>query len=533
MDKLCSILVYRVFNDRNSTTRNLEEVIDVDADTIKVASPFPGWRWSADAPVVDYYDGEHLELSYLGKHFEVRAGDDPVEVIDVQLPDNVYVVESKSFCIHLAEIHKPADYPSWNEMRSHGSLSALVLRALPIISANSGDGAAVAARQFLRIFTAPDNLFLLNGEAVRFIEEYAAAGNKYALYALGRYHQCTQIDKDSHRLAQKYAIEAYGKGLAEAGVQLSQMYRNGDMDVVDRAKSDCLLGEALNKKCDYAAEVYLNRLIFGLFGVEANPQKALQLVDGIIAGDIALCGEGNENPMWYYCRGCAKQQISGLSSAKEDYRKAADMGVIYAWADVAISNSYNDDFELIDKAAFLRSVKYGAKKRDCLCRCLYALAKVEDYENMSEYKQAIERKNLIVNLEAASSLGPFPAAEELGDIYYYGKYGVEEDDQKAWEWYSKGALMHSVTCYEKMFDMVHDHYIDADPDFVDMVVISGARLGSEKLLNETVMRYTYGRLTEFAAEIEQYYVPVFDAEEGHSDAEDAGPDDDGRFDAYV
>ena len=84
--------------------------------------------------------------------------------------------------------------------------------------------------------------------------------------------------------------------------------------------------------------------------------------------------------------------------------------------------------------------------------------------------------------------------------------------------------------------MVHDHYIDAEQDFIDMLALNGARLGSEKLLNETVIRYMYGRMTEFAAEIEQYYEPVFDAnDKSDSETDSSGdiPDDDGRFDAYV
>lgn len=79
-----------------------------------------------------------------------------------------------------------------------------------------------------------------------------------------------------------------------------------------------------------------------------------------------------------------------------------------------------------------------------------------------------------------------------------------------------------------MFDMIRDHYIDKPQEFRDMLALYGTRAGSRRLLSETVIAYTYGRLTEYAAEIEQLYEPVFDNEEYDEDF----PDDDGRFDAY-
>ena len=96
-----------------------------------------------------------------------------------------------------------------------------------------------------------------------------------------------------------------------------------------------------------------------------------------------------------------------------------------------------------------------------------------------------------------------------------------------------------MEAFEKMFAMVHDHYIDAEQSFCDHLAINGARLGSKKLLAETVMAYTHGRLTEYAAEIEQYYCPVFDSDDFTIDDDNNGDetpeptDDDGRFDAWA
>ena len=67
----------------------------------------------------------------------------------------------------------------------------------------------------------------------------------------------------------------------------------------------------------------------------------------------------------------------------------------------------------------------------------------------------------------------------------------------------------------------------------EYIAICGARLESQKLINAVVEAYKHGHLTEFAAEIEQYYLPAYapDFEEEMEDEE--LPDDDGRYDAFV
>ena len=83
---------------------------------------------------------------------------------------------------------------------------------------------------------------------------------------------------------------------------------------------------------------------------------------------------------------------------------------------------------------------------------------------------------------------------------------------------------------KKMYDMVRCH--DKDMLFTehDLLALKGTRLGSRKLLNETVIAHTMGRLEEHAAEIEQYYDPIFDNEE---EEEEKADDADGKFDAWV
>ena len=67
----------------------------------------------------------------------------------------------------------------------------------------------------------------------------------------------------------------------------------------------------------------------------------------------------------------------------------------------------------------------------------------------------------------------------------------------------------------------------------NVIAIVGARRESQKLINAVVDAYKQGKLTEFAAEIEQYHLPKYDAEWMEEGDEDDEPDDDGSYDAYA
>ena len=133
----------------------------------------------------------------------------------------------------------------------------------------------------------------------------------------------------------------------------------------------------------------------------------------------------------------------------------------------------------------------------------------EIWGNFSYFAKAV-----IPELERAAGMGSFSAAEMLGDIYSNGLYGIAEDDQRAYEWYLKASHLYSSSAYEKLFSMVKDGYPCAGSDSADMFALLGARLGSSRLAREVVIAYSKGRLECYRKEIEQYYVPVFDEDDG-------------------
>lgn len=526
-----SLVIINRYNDRGSVNSTESEVIGIDAGLIENDKPLPGWKWTCGddpQPVVRYYDGELLELDFGQKVFSLRVGGEQAELLEAYCPENIYVHESRVIAIRLGKLGMPGQLPSWNEMYRKESFNAIAVNALPMLGTD-----AAATRWFVRVFIPKENMFLLLSDTVALIEKSAEAGNPYALFALGRYHLNTLYDEDSSEKAMDCFEKAWAKGVAEAAVSLSIAHDYGDLGIVDRVRAKALLAEALETGCEYAAEHHIKKMIYGQCGVSPNPELALQLCEELIAKDIEHYGSDEVNPKWYYYRGCAKQTIYGWSHGLEDFQVAADAGFVAAWLDIVIASSHNDQGEVIDMPAFWAAIRRGAARRCAICIYYQALSKVEDYGNMPEYSQLFASKQLLIDLEKAYELGSNEAAEELGNIYYCGSYGVEEDNEKAFQYYAKGALRYSATCYEKMFDMIHNHYIDKPLEFKDMLALQGTRNGSQRLLSETVIAYTQGRLTEYAAEIEQYYIPLFDKENKDDNQDNDSVDDDGRFDAYV
>ena len=132
----------------------------------------------------------------------------------------------------------------------------------------------------------------------------------------------------------------------------------------------------------------------------------------------------------------------------------------------------------------------------------------------------------------AARLGDMAAWEQLGDMYYEGTYGFQQDYENAFACYSNGVKQESAACMEKLWKMMHDHLIDRPLDYVDQVALWGARHESKRLLAEVVIAHQEGRLTRYHDEISKYYEPVFDAPDFTLD-DDEDEEDDGRFDAFA
>ncbi len=409
--------------------------------------------------------------------------------------------------------------PDFAVLFRSGDYDALVRKALPLAAGDS-----VAARYLVWTVCEYANPFVFGSDTVGLIEAAAVGGDPYALLAKGCFELYTQPHSDSCSVAAECFSRALGLGVQEAGVALAQMCRRGELGTVDALRAESLMSDAREHGCGFAFRTELRDMVFGRPWLEADPGEALRQAGELAEGDP-------ENPWWPYIQGCAQRECGSLSSSAGYFGKAAGLGLRVAWGDLAVALSHDDSFRLTDRDLFLETLSRGAGLEDHSCLFLLAMYGIEGFENLPASERAEASRQFVSALEKACSRGSLAAAEVLGDVFLEGRYGVGRDIHAAWTWYCRGAALANDSCYSSMFDMVRGGLVEKDLGFRDMCALQGARLGNRKMLSETVVAYSQGRLSEYADEIESLYAPVFDSPDG--DGADDIPDDDGRYDAYA
>ena len=408
----------------------------------------------------------------------------------------------------LHSVHLCLDEPRYGEMYDNLCFDELVTTALTF----SNEMSEKAAKYFLRVFYLGCSVFRLSDKTIEMIRSAADAGNRYAQFAYGRYHTIKNVDKDSVATSLRYLQLAQEQGLYDATAAISEAWEYGDMGLVNRSKAKQLLLEALEHESDLAAIIQLKNLIFGHLGSMPQPQLAIDIVRGLRDRDARAAMPSG---IWHYYYALALKQLGKGDDARTYFIYASQMGVIKAWYELALMKAeYNDDGKVVNISEFREALSEGAKHHNADCLTMLAAIECDDFPNLSDEERTDELGAEIVSMfEKAYYMGDAYAAVVLGDIYYHGALNQTENNEEAWMWYARAALRGVSLAYEKMFDMVKDNYIDADQSFCDQLALNGVRQGSEYLLAETVKAYKQGRLTEYAAEIEQYYCPIVNSDD--------------------
>ena len=377
----------------------------------------------------------------------------------------------------------------------------------------------------MRRFFYPQNIFWIEPEEMAEIEKRANEGDKDAKFMLGRFHIVCQPTAESTSTAYTLFTEAMTLGSLEAEVELSYMHRYGESNLpVDIHKSDSMLLHAVSEGCELAALRYAKRMIYGDLYTEANPKKALEHIDSFIEAGFSPAD-------WYYLKGCAIEEISGHAAAAQWYLKARERGCTVAHAYAAVALCYDDKFNLVDHELFLDLTDKGFAHNDTFSFALQRLAALELYDHMAAEEKEEFIKGIIKDLELIAQMGIGAAAKTLGDLYRYGEYDQEEDFDKAWKWYARGALYGYYDCYAGLYSMAKTKDYEADDNFKEACAIYAVRYGSEEMLREVVEQYRRGKFTDYAAEIEKYYIAIYDKMVEEEDEPEI--DDDGRYDPYV
>ena len=411
--------------------------------------------------------------------------------------------------------------PSYALLMSQCRFDDLVQTALT-------DDSEAAQIYLSRVFYTRCSIFMLSPDTIEQVKQAADKGNAYAQFAYGRHLIVTNPNEQSKDLSLEYFGKAQQQGLPDAIAAISEAWRYGDFGIVDHSKAKQAVNQALQLRSEYAAFSQLKTMVLG---DDDQLEKALIVIDALIELNAQ-----REMPfaLWHYFKGVAHCTMGDIEEAEKHLTFACNQGNIDAWLERAVNaGGFDENGDIADNEAYIKALREGAEHHNPECRTLLAWDTVLQFdEHPSQERTPQLAQTIIDELQQCTRYGSKTACELLGDIYLNGWLQLSPDVDLAWRWYAQSAIWHCDTAYEKMYEMVHDHLKDVEQDFSDMLAISGARLGSKRLLAATVIAYTHGRLTEYASEIEQYYEPIFEDPAFTLDTDDA-PDDDGRYDAWV
>lgn len=385
------------------------------------------------------------------------------------------------------------------------------------------DHSAGARALFCQILRSKYNVYL-TGIHPDTMKEGAEAGNVWMQYLWARYNDCVAPESNSGDIAGEYYRKAAEGGIADARMCLAYMWRDGDFGIVDRGRYERERDRAAAEDSHMAMQQTIRDITFGNGGFEADPGKALAMMCKFLqeSKDYYI------DPQYYTLMGSVAQ-AAGKEDAALWFEKGLDEGDPGACILYAIEACFDKDYNITDTEKFEEIITRG---QELMCaeafEGIQLAVKQEAFENYDEELQKKVTHSIKYDLEIAYRLGDATAAGLLGNNYYYGEYGFERDCGKAAFWLSRGAIHRDAMCYQLLATMIEEGNYPGgqDPERQHEYEIRALRLGCNDMLDKVVDAYRNGFLTAYAAEIEQYYLPLVEDQ-------DELPDDDGRFDAWA
>ncbi|MBO5312254.1 MAG: sel1 repeat family protein [Bacteroidales bacterium] len=346
-------------------------------------------------------------------------------------------------------------------------------------------------------------------EEMEQIKRQAQEGDPAACYELARIHLLLHDCEDYLESAHELLLKAQKGGIADAEAVIAAMMFRGEIEPYDPHGAAKMLENALQDNSEYAAYFQLANLIYGRFGVRQDVELALSTLDSLIAT--------SDNPYWYSLKGDALFHIGRIEESAAWFEKAVEGGVISACGDLALARGMNDNGEFTDRDTYLEALVEGDGMGDPMCMYYMVLERMFEYDDIDpeDTETCDNYRELIIQALEICAEQCLPASFSLlGDIFHEGRLGIPADPVKAWEYYVKGSEFMHESCFEKMYDMLHDGEIEPGrmnrEDAMDLCAVNGARLHNRKLLVAAVEAYRRGRLTQFAREMEMYHIPAYD-----------------------
>lgn len=367
-----------------------------------------------------------------------------------------------------------------------------------------------ATNLFFMIFNTYTRIYLLTDKQVALLKDYAERGYAVSQYAYGRYLYFMRTEEESIEKAEKYFKAAEAFGFGDAIQAQSILLLNGYLGLVDIAEGHKMTIRAIEKGSDLAARTYLCRLIYGDAYLEADPQKAIDTIKKMFPYESNEIDE--VNPMYYEVLAEAYEKIGNKREAEIYYQKAINMGYVEAFAYYCYLQNQDQSTEE-KREAYLEMLEEACEAGDpngYVFKGAFFMDHFEDYDEATRLTITAEIKE---SFEIASEMGSSMAPVFLAEAYYYGRYGFKEDDDEAWSWALEGTSRDDGSAYALAAQMLIDGYLSnvINKDFLFYCQLMALRLGQDDQLANVVEAYRKGELTDYAAEIEQYYVPRYEA----------------------
>lgn len=397
---------------------------------------------------------------------------------------------------------------------------------------------------FMRIILPVYPMFQLNSRQINDLKGLADKGYPFAQLAVGRYHHLCRPEKDSIEKAEQYYQEAYKNGMPDAYTFLAILERDGYFGMADERKYLNMRDEAYKKGSFKAMELIAKDTIYG-HHIDPRPKEVLEALLEIVTDEQ---GEWISDPLMvepamYDWIGLAYEQLGDKENAEKAYLFAADMGFTEAFGHYVLVKYYDEEGNIVEPDMYGQSLEIGCDFNETTCYCLRGDMNEEQYKALPvEFQPRVTtwmKQDLLKAYELGDNLAPYL----LGCDYYFGKLGFEEDDKEAWKWFSRGALYYSPECYKMLAQMIEeghcpDENFTEDDNYLFYCKLWALRLGSKDMLIPVVRAYTNGMLTDFAAEIEQFYLPRVSEEDLHGplpgeDDEEEYDEEDGKYDAWA
>lgn len=354
-------------------------------------------------------------------------------------------------------------------------------------------------------------MYLLSKEQMEKTKAYADKGYALDQYIYGRYLQLLQPDDKAIDEAIKYLESAAKAGIPDAYCAIAYLIRDGHYGVVDREAYIRKVDQAFEQNSMLANRKYCLRYIYGQDGIEANPQHIINAIkktlDGNESDDISVV-----NPIFYETMGDAYTELGDRENAGNYYMKAIEMGYSEAYNKYCILNMDNIDTEELQEM-YLTMLELGCSQDDPNCYVYKAAFHMDHYDEYDAEKQKAISAEIKEDLKTAVELGHDMAPYFLGNAYYYGYYGFEEDNTEAWNWFIEGIHREDSYAFSMIAQMIKDgtQPYEISDGLLEFCQLNALRRGDDDQLRNVVEAYKSGKLTFAAAEIEKYYLPKYES----------------------